>query len=111
MKVNFKSSRFINRVYVVDDGSNDDTALMAMEAGAEVLRLTKNRGKGFALKYGLDQIIDKQQVGIQVKQYFMVRIKNSERINRIDVKNGYVGSLGAPLHGEKSPHRETMSIF
>lgn len=57
-----KNSRFVSRVYVVDDGSNDDTRLRAREAGAEVLRLSKNRGKGFALKYGLDQIIDKNDI-------------------------------------------------
>lgn len=57
-----KRSRFVSRVYVVDDGSNDDTRLRAREAGAEVLRLSKNRGKGFALKYGLDQIIDKNDI-------------------------------------------------
>jgi glycosyltransferase involved in cell wall biosynthesis len=40
-------------VLVVDDGSRDDTAVRAREAGAEVLRFDANRGKGAALRAGL----------------------------------------------------------
>jgi glycosyltransferase involved in cell wall biosynthesis len=39
-------------VLVVDDGSTDDTAEAARSAGARVLSLTPNRGKGAALKAG-----------------------------------------------------------
>src|SRR5659263_787160 len=38
------------RVIVVDDGSSDRTAEIAGLAGAEVIRHTKNMGKGVALK-------------------------------------------------------------
>lgn len=38
---------------VVDDGSRDATAARAREAGARVLRLARNRGKGAALTAGL----------------------------------------------------------
>ena len=38
---------------VLDDGSTDGTAARAREAGAEVLRWTPNRGKGYALRRGL----------------------------------------------------------
>ena len=38
---------------VVDDGSLDETALRAKNAGAHVLKHTKNRGKGAAIKTGL----------------------------------------------------------
>jgi glycosyltransferase involved in cell wall biosynthesis len=41
------------RVLVVDDGSHDRTADAARAAGAEVLRLPANRGKGEALRSGL----------------------------------------------------------
>lgn len=47
------ASRIFSRVLVVDDGSTDDTADAARRAGAEVLRLTPNRGKGGALYAGL----------------------------------------------------------
>ncbi len=39
-------------VLVVDDGSTDDTALLAEAAGAQVLRQTPNQGKGAALIAG-----------------------------------------------------------
>ena len=40
----------IDHVVVVDDGSSDDTAQLAEDAGAHVLRVPKNRGKGNALR-------------------------------------------------------------
>jgi glycosyltransferase involved in cell wall biosynthesis len=45
--------RQLPRVWVVDDGSRDRTADAAKSAGAEVLRLPTNRGKGAALRAGL----------------------------------------------------------
>jgi len=42
-------------VIVVDDGSSDQTSAEARAAGAEVLRLENNRGKGFALQRGIDR--------------------------------------------------------
>ncbi|MBN2417269.1 glycosyltransferase family 2 protein [bacterium] len=41
------------RVYVVDDGSSDDTAGQCAMLDVRVLRFTENRGKGEALKTGL----------------------------------------------------------
>ena len=43
----------VGHVLVVDDGSTDRTADAAKAAGAEVLRLPTNRGKGEALRAGL----------------------------------------------------------
>jgi glycosyltransferase involved in cell wall biosynthesis len=43
------------RVLVVDDGSTDDTAVRAGDAGAMVLRHEQNLGKGAALRTGLSQ--------------------------------------------------------
>lgn len=45
--------RLVNRVLVVDDGSTDATAEVARAAGAEVLRLPANRGKGGAVLAGV----------------------------------------------------------
>lgn len=42
-------------VVVVDDGSGDDTAANAAGAGATVLRLPTNRGKGAAIRTAVDQ--------------------------------------------------------
>jgi glycosyltransferase involved in cell wall biosynthesis len=40
-------------VVVVDDGSADDTAQVARDAGARVLRNPGNRGKGYSVKHGM----------------------------------------------------------
>ena len=46
----------INEIVVVDDGSSDDTYKIASEIKNDklkVFKLDKNRGKGYALNYGL----------------------------------------------------------
>lgn len=44
-------------VIVVDDGSSDDTAQIAKEAGAEVIRHVQNKGKGSSLTSGFDYVL------------------------------------------------------
>ncbi len=44
-------------VFVVDDGSVDETAAEARAAGARVLSLTPNRGKGAALKAAFREVL------------------------------------------------------
>ncbi len=51
-----RASGSADRIIVVDDGSTDDTAAVAARSGAEVLRIESNRGKGYALNYGLQRI-------------------------------------------------------
>ncbi len=50
----------LDHVLVVDDGSNDQTARRAREAGAEVIVHNQNRGKGEAIKTGLRHWLDRQ---------------------------------------------------
>ncbi|MGM0414281.1 MAG: glycosyltransferase family 2 protein [Bacillota bacterium] len=50
-----KSLPEINRVIVINDGSEDDTSEAARIAGAEVIDLNDNSGKGAALKAGFDE--------------------------------------------------------
>ncbi|TET34362.1 MAG: glycosyltransferase family 2 protein [Planctomycetota bacterium] len=45
--------RYLHDVWVIDDGSSDDTSDVASSAGAEVVRFERNRGKGVALIKGL----------------------------------------------------------
>ena len=49
--------RHVRRVLVVDDGSADRTGARAAEAGAETLVLSKNSGKGSAIRAGLDRLL------------------------------------------------------
>ncbi len=44
------------RVVVVDDGSKDKTAEVAEELGFDVIRHKKNRGKGAAIRTGIDNV-------------------------------------------------------
>lgn len=44
-------------VYVVDDGSTDDTSSVAAAEGSLVIRNERNMGKGAAMRRGFDQIL------------------------------------------------------
>ncbi len=46
----------VTRIVVVDDGSEDDTALLAEQAGAKVVRMWGSAGKGGALEAGAKRI-------------------------------------------------------
>ena len=50
----------LDQVLVIDDGSSDQTAQRAREAGAEVVVHDQNRGKGEAIKTGLGQGIGRE---------------------------------------------------
>ena len=47
---------FADEVLVIDDGSSDSTAHVAKAAGAKVIRLPNNSGKGVALSIGLSTV-------------------------------------------------------
>lgn len=47
-------ARFMPRVVVVDDGSDDETAALACDAGAAVVRHAINLGQGAALQTGIE---------------------------------------------------------
>ncbi len=47
----------LESVLVVDDASQDGTSAQARAAGAQVLRLERNGGKGMALERGLDDMV------------------------------------------------------
>lgn len=43
----------LHEILVVDDGSQDETAQLAEKAGARVVRLSRNGGKGVAIRRGI----------------------------------------------------------
>jgi glycosyltransferase involved in cell wall biosynthesis len=49
--------RYVPDVFVVDDGSTDDTGANAAAAGAVVLRHDTNRGKGAAIRTGVAHVL------------------------------------------------------
>jgi glycosyltransferase involved in cell wall biosynthesis len=51
----------VDLVVVVDDGSSDATATLAREAGAEVVRHARNRGKAAAMTTGAAQVTRHEQ--------------------------------------------------
>ncbi len=51
--------KIIDDVVVIDDGSNDNTAQIAQNAGAYVIRHEINKGKGAALQTGFQYAVDK----------------------------------------------------
>jgi glycosyltransferase involved in cell wall biosynthesis len=48
---------FVQDVFVVDDGSSDDTTRRAQSAGARVVRHSTNLGKGRAVRSGLSSVL------------------------------------------------------
>lgn len=48
--------KYVDQVVVVDDGSSDRTAEIALMAGALVVKHSKNQGKGAALKTGFESV-------------------------------------------------------
>jgi glycosyltransferase involved in cell wall biosynthesis len=53
------AQKYVDKVIVVDDGSNDTTFVKAKKAGVEILKHEKNKGKGEALHTGLEYALKK----------------------------------------------------
>jgi len=64
----------VNDIIVINDGSDDSTADKARQAGARVIDMPENRGKGAALKRGLEScnadiilMLDADLIGLQAR--------------------------------------------
>lgn len=76
-----KQVNLIDKIYVVSDGSTDNTALIASSMGAEVIELQQNVGKGGAIKAGLKKcdceiivFLDADLIGLR-KEHILSLVK------------------------------------
>lgn len=51
-----KASKYVDQIVIIDDGSKDDTYSIAKATDAKVYRLDENKGKGFALSFGIEKV-------------------------------------------------------
>lgn len=52
-----------DKIYVIDDGSSDETAKTLNQANLEMVQNDKNRGKGFSLKKGFALFLEQDKAG------------------------------------------------
>jgi len=57
-----QASKLVDNILVIDDGSKDNTKEIALSSGVKVLSLEENKGKGYALKRGINEVVDKNQI-------------------------------------------------
>lgn len=59
-RIKQESPEFVDEILVVDDASNDMTGKEAEDAGAIVIRHSKNKGAGAAIRTGIDYALEKK---------------------------------------------------
>lgn len=57
-----RSAAWLDKIVVINDGSADETASVATAAGADVIDLGANMGKGGALQTGIDATIENTDI-------------------------------------------------
>jgi glycosyltransferase involved in cell wall biosynthesis len=91
-EVVLRTRAHLDHVLVVDDGSTDQTALRAREAGADVVVHPSNRGKGETIKTGLRHWFD------QGCDY--VIILDGDGQHRPEEIDRFVAATGPPLESK-----------
>jgi len=90
-----KVCRIVDRVIVVDDGSQDNTADVARLAGAEVIRIDENMGKAHALLLGLKRA---RELGCRVA----VTFDGDGQHKSHDISTWKGSAYGVPFHLDDS---------
>lgn len=75
-----KLRKYVSHVIVVDDGSSDETARRASEAGAVVLRHCINRGQGASLQTGISYAL-----GLDVQAIVTFDADGQHRAEELDL--------------------------
>lgn len=101
-----RTKAIVGRVLVVDDGSSDGTAKAAAEAGADVLPLQPNRGKGAALIAGLRQLLESDVKEMVLLDADLQHVP--EEISRF-LESGAAGEYSLLL-GERALDQEAMPV-
>lgn len=106
-----KSARLVDNIIVVSDGSSDSTAGVARQSGANVIELTKNMGKGGALKVGLDNsssetilFLDADLIGLTGEH--VIKLVEPVYSGRVDMSIGIFkgGRFATDLAQKVSPY-------
>lgn len=115
------SSRLINDVLVVSDGSTDNTAEAARAAGARVLELSRNYGKGSAMRFGVMEtnapiilFLDADLVGLTVdhfEQLLWPVIVGGQAMNVAQRDRGFLNPLVRRLPLISGERAMTRDIF
>ena len=121
-----KQVDIINRILVVSDGSTDSTAKIARELGVDVLELDCNKGKGGAMKAGLDNcsddiilFLDADLIGL--KKHHVLNLLEPVICNNIDMTIGIFSNgrlltdlaqrIAPYLSGQRAVRRNIISCI
>ena len=95
---------FVDHVVVVDDGSSDETAERARGAGAEVISLRRNLGKGHAVRAGLASIFEREFTHVLMLDADMQHLPSeAPRLLEVAARSG-----AAVVIGERQFRRSEM---
>jgi len=106
-----KKVDLIEKIIVVSDGSKDNTAQIAKEHGAEVYELQENKGKGAAVKVGVDNtksnillLLDADLIGL--KENHIIELLNPVINDEADMTIGIFasGRFATDLAQKVAPH-------
>ena len=105
-----KRVKSINKIIVIDDGSEDNTAKIARKMKVIVLRHKKNKGKGEALRTGFNYVLKKLKnikYVVVIDADLQFEPKESEKFLKI-LKNGKAELVIGKRNFRKMPFRHLI---